>query len=491
MNALKHGKYASRPDPVKLLLEAGYGSDYGSGYGNDQGEGGVGAALVAAHGRGSTRQADEAAAADEAERASLRAEMVRCYAPRDDFARLQAEELADLKFELLRLERVKEVMWRRERELLEIEQRRRHWLTEGGVGMAGNELDLSQHGYASLPDSPAKFLGMRSMLVYIVRQAGEETFNAKAVHRSLNYLYGAEKQSFCGKRLRDAEAAASALADNPQAAQQAKDALKAAAESQLDRVEEQLGICLMEEGPLSETGQAARLLEATSSRKWGWVRSQENFLRRSIDRQVKVLIELRYEDTREALAATRKPKPPDAAPGAPDATRNEPAPPPVSAAPPVLPEGGMGPASGPAAAEPASALQGGGEAPDPVVPASDQVSASIAKPERDKKVSKSRNEPTMSFRIKKSVSVSSLKCGNPAPKPVHSRELRVEGPQLRADGRREVSAPDCELSTTVSRRSSKLLRLASICHTLRWGRLPRARTSTAVCLKRLSKAKGW
>ncbi|HEV2423937.1 MAG TPA: hypothetical protein VGZ29_03820 [Terriglobia bacterium] len=333
MNALKHGKYATRPDPVKLLLAGGYGTDYGSGYGKS-------------YGRAAVHKAEEAATADEAERASLRAEMVRCYAPRDDFARLQAEELADLKFELLRLERVKEVLWRRERELLEIEQRRRHWLLQGGPGIATREWDIGRNGYASLPDSPAKFLGMRSLLSFLVRHAGGEKIQAKAVQRALNYLYGGELQSFCGSRLRDAAATANAAADNPQAAQEARESLKAAASSQLDRVEERLGICLMEEGPLSEAGQAARLLEATNSRKWGWLRSQENFLRRSIDRKVSVLIELRYEDTREALVATRRPGTPDATPGAPNATGNESGSPP--APPPALPEDGRAPAAAPA-----------------------------------------------------------------------------------------------------------------------------------------------
>ena len=38
--------------------------------------------------------------------------------------------------------------------------------------------------------------------------------------------------------------------------------------------------------------------------------------------------------------------------------------------------------------------------------------------------------------------------------------------------------------------SPSLLRLASICHTLRWGRLPREGPETG-CLNRLSEAKGW
>jgi hypothetical protein len=83
MNAFKNGKYARRPDPVELLL------------------------------RDHTEE-------EEAEREELRADAVRCYQPRDKFARRQAEEMADLQFELRRLERAKEVMLARE-QLLELE----------------------------------------------------------------------------------------------------------------------------------------------------------------------------------------------------------------------------------------------------------------------------------------------------------------------------------------------------------------------------------
>jgi hypothetical protein len=55
----------------------------------------------------------------------MRADAVRCYQPPDEFACRQAEEMADLQFELRRLERAKEVMLARERELLAREQRKR------------------------------------------------------------------------------------------------------------------------------------------------------------------------------------------------------------------------------------------------------------------------------------------------------------------------------------------------------------------------------
>jgi len=50
-----------------------------------------------------------------------------------------------------------------------------------------------------------------------------------------------------------------------------------------------------ENGEMSEAEEAARLLEATSGRKWSWVRQQENLLRRSIDRKVKLLLDLRRQ----------------------------------------------------------------------------------------------------------------------------------------------------------------------------------------------------
>ena len=447
MNALKHGKYATRPDPVKLLLDAGYGSDYGATYGRGRGRG-----------KAATRNAEEAAAADETERARLRAEMVRCYAPRDDFARLQAEELADLKFELLRLERVKEVMWRRERELLEVEQRRRRLAAQGGGGIATADGDVARQGYISLPDSPAKLLGMRTMLGYIVRQADEEQLNAKAVQRWLNYLYGGEHESLCGSRLRHAAAeAASAPADNPQAVQEARESLKAAAASQLDRVEEQLAICLMEEGPLSEAGQAARLLEATSSRKWGWLRTQENFLRRSIDRKVSVLIELRYEDTRERLAASRQPR-------AADAMRHEPAPPPAPqpashpGSQPASQDDGIGGASGPvsspvsgAASDPAGARpvaglrQPGGESPAPEPQAEKNRFSSAARTsvpgadlhhkKLDRKICRNQGtNPPCALESTNRYRRGGSKCGNRAVNSVN-RESRVESRQSTAGGR--------------------------------------------------------
>jgi hypothetical protein len=50
-----------------------------------------------------------------------------------------------------------------------------------------------------------------------------------------------------------------------------------------------------ENGEMSEAEEAARLLEAASGRKWSWVRQQENLLRRSIDRKVRLLLDLRRQ----------------------------------------------------------------------------------------------------------------------------------------------------------------------------------------------------
>ena len=272
MNALRHGKYAERPDPVKLLLG-------GSGGGGAPG----------------------GADGDEGERDSLRDEVIRCYRPGDEFARLQAEELADLKFELRRLERVKEVMWRRERELLEIEQRRRR-LRATAAPVEGEPGQADDAGLNALPDSPGKFDMMRAHLRYIIEETGRDEPDGKALLRSACRLYGdVSRVPLCGQRLKSAaEKAYVNSPGDPTALAAACESMRQAAQPELERVQEELEICLLEQGPLSETGQAARLLEATSSRKWSWVRQQENFLRRSVDRKVGVLIDLRYESFRES-----------------------------------------------------------------------------------------------------------------------------------------------------------------------------------------------
>jgi len=283
MNALRHGKYAERPDPVKLLL------------------GGSGAG------------APGDAEGDEGERNSLRGEMIRCYQPGDDFGRLQAGELADLKFELRRLERVKEVMWRRERELLEIEQRRRRLRATVGPE-EGDPGQTDEAGLNALPDSPGKFEMMRAQLRYILEETGRDEPDGKALLRSACRLYGDRNRvAMRGQRLKSAaEKAYVNSPGDPKARAAACESMRQAAERDLERVQEELEICLLEQGPLSESGQAARLLEATSSRKWSWVRQQENFLRRSIDRKVGVLIDLRRESFRESRPGGKGGSNPDA-----------------------------------------------------------------------------------------------------------------------------------------------------------------------------------
>jgi hypothetical protein len=104
MNAFKNGKYVRPPDPVELLL------------------------------RDHTQE-------EEAEREELRAEVVSSYQPPDDFARRQAEELADLQLTLRRLERAHEVVLARKRELLALEQRKRALrLKAGDAGVRSREV---------------------------------------------------------------------------------------------------------------------------------------------------------------------------------------------------------------------------------------------------------------------------------------------------------------------------------------------------------------
>jgi len=72
-----------------------------------------------------------------------------------------------------------------------------------------------------------------------------------------------------------------------------------------------------ENGEMSEAEEAARLLEATSGRKWSWVRQQENLLRRSIDRKVKLLLDLRrpHEADAHAQSSNYKSQIPDSGNG--------------------------------------------------------------------------------------------------------------------------------------------------------------------------------
>jgi hypothetical protein len=131
MNAFKNGKYAKRPDLVELLLNP---------------------------------HTEE----EEAEREELRAEMARCYQPPDDFARLQAEELADLQLELRRLKRTQEVVLARERELLQLEQRKRTLRLKEGIESRAKE--VCDRGLASQPDSPGKFREVLRTLESLVDQ---------------------------------------------------------------------------------------------------------------------------------------------------------------------------------------------------------------------------------------------------------------------------------------------------------------------------------
>lgn len=260
MNALKHGRYAKRIDPVKRLLE-------------------------------------DLSQEEEAEREALCADAVGRYEPPDAFAEQQAEELAHLQFELLRLEAVKQAIWLRERELLELEQRRRALrLKEEGVKARSNE--IYDCGLVSQPDSPGKFRGMLRVLESLLE--GQRVI--EDVRTSLYQLYGDSKRAWRGVRLRWALNRAD-KAESDEDREQAGRQFNLEVEKEIELVREELAICKLEQGPLSQAGQAARLLEVMNSRKWSWMRQQENFLMRSIDRKLRLLIDLR----REHDAARRRP----------------------------------------------------------------------------------------------------------------------------------------------------------------------------------------
>jgi hypothetical protein len=272
MNALKHGKFAGRPDPVELLLAA-------------------------------------PSPEEEAEREILRAEVVERYQPPDAFAGQAAEELADLRFELRRLERVKQTLWQRERELLELEQRRRartveHRVLEivGGV----SNYQVKRTGVMQAPESPSKYRELVVALEWLKVVMDRRQFNQ--AWSTLAAIYGDLDPSWRGHKLvlllHRAEKAAEEAGTEPGAEAKARlerqveqwlSMFRSMLADELQEVKEKLELCELEQGPLSAAGQAMRLLEATSSRKWGWVRHQENFLRRSIDRRLRILIELRRD----------------------------------------------------------------------------------------------------------------------------------------------------------------------------------------------------
>ena len=301
MNALKHGRFAERPDPVELLLA-------------------------------------QPSPAEEAERQAVRAELVECYQPPDAFAEQAAEELADLRFELRRLERVKEALWQRERELLELEQRRRARAVQHRVQEAADHVsheEVQKTGLMQAPDSPGKYREMGVALEWAKVEMDRRDF--RGAWSTLATVYGDLSPSWRGQKLlyllhlcEKAAAEADTSQEEPEEAEKpeekAQREVNAQAEGksqpeakaqrgrpmerrsrqllcrfrtmladELQEVREKLELCESEQGPLSAAGQAVRLLEATSSRKWGWVRSQENFLRRSIDRKLRILIELRRD----------------------------------------------------------------------------------------------------------------------------------------------------------------------------------------------------
>jgi hypothetical protein len=131
---------------------------------------------------------------------------------------------------------------------------------------------------------------MLEVLELLVRQE----WAANDVHRFLDRLYG---NSWRGARLNRALHRAEE-SESDEDREQAQRDLVREAEREIEQVREELAICEQEQGPLSQVGEAARLLEAMNSRRWSPIRQREMFLRRSIDRKVRVLIELRREADR-------------------------------------------------------------------------------------------------------------------------------------------------------------------------------------------------
>jgi hypothetical protein len=264
MNAFKNGKYARRPNPIELLLK-------------DHSE------------------------EEEAEREELRAEMIRCYGPPDDFARLQAEELADFQFELRRLERAQEAVLTRERELLQLEQRKRALRLKQDTVEAPSK-EVNDCGLVSQPDSPGKLREMLRVLEALVEQDWE-IGNARLL---VQRLYGEAARNWRGVRVRRALNRAE-KAESDEERECANRDFQTEVKREIEWVREELAICELEQGPLSPAGEAARLLEAMNSRKWSSMRQREMFLRRSIDRKVQVLIELRREANRSEYRAAAQP----------------------------------------------------------------------------------------------------------------------------------------------------------------------------------------
>jgi hypothetical protein len=165
MNALKHGRFADRPDPVELLLA-------------------------------------QPSPEEEAERQALRAELVERYQPPDAFAEQAAEELADLRFELLRLERVKQALWQRERELLELEQRRRARAVQHRVQEAADQVshdEVQKTGLMQAPESPGKYREMVVALEWAKVEMDRRDF--RGAWSTLATVYGDLTPSWRGQKL--------------------------------------------------------------------------------------------------------------------------------------------------------------------------------------------------------------------------------------------------------------------------------------------------
>lgn len=216
MNAFKHGRAAARPSPAALMLA-------------------------------------DCTAPEEAERQALRQQTLRAYLsagqPADDFAAAEATELADLRFELARLARVREVVWQRERELLELEQRRLRQLHQRAVGATLGVVKGS--GLLGLPDSPAKWPACRRALELLAAQFAQRQFDS--AKDRLMEIFGAEDSLRRGNQLWKLVLECRKQPEGA-AFEAAYQRLQERLTDEIAGVQESLELCQLEQGPLSEAG---------------------------------------------------------------------------------------------------------------------------------------------------------------------------------------------------------------------------------------------
>jgi hypothetical protein len=162
-------------------------------------------------------------------------------------------------------------------------------------GVEATSKEVAERGLAGQPDSPGKFREILRTLESLVDQNHDlEIDNV----RTLVYrVYGDGERAWRGVRLRWALTNAE-KAETDEQRQQASEDFATATKREIELVREELTICELDQGPLSPAAQAARLLQAMNSRQWSWMERREMSLRRSIDRKLRMLIDLRREANR-------------------------------------------------------------------------------------------------------------------------------------------------------------------------------------------------